>query len=381
MFAQCKKSYVYGEKKSIKALLDQNGVLVVDKAAVHKVAEGHFQRLFNQQAVISLEIESFLPAQRDVLEELAADFTVLEVTAAFASMGSEKACGGDGIPVELYAYAESEHLIRIVTEAFNVMKAEGQTPAFMKDAIIAMLHKKGLLTDCNNYRGISLLAHIGKGLENVVRNRIEPYAERTGCLPNSQFGFRANRSTGDASFISRSLSSMAREKGVPLFKCFVDLTKAYDKVDRGLCWTVLLRIGIPLVLVNLIRALHDGAQARVRMDGELSDAFALERGLKQGSIFAPLLFNLFFAAIIFAFRDRCEALGVKLRFRRDGNIFDLSKQLKAMTLVEFFTIIELLFADDAELIAESEEELQRLVTILRRCAQRMARRYQLRRRR
>ena len=81
--------------------------------------------------------------------------------------------------------------------------------------------------------------------------------------------------------------------------CFVDLQKAYDSVDRELLWKVLARAGVPSVMIDVIRQFHDGMRARVRMDdGELSEWFEVTQGLRQGYVLSPLLFNIFFAAVI-----------------------------------------------------------------------------------
>ena len=80
---------------------------------------------------------------------------------------------------------------------------------------------------------------------------------------------------------------------------FIDVTKAYDSVDRTLLWTVLARFGIPPRMLAVIRQFHDGMWACVRLDdGEWSDMFDVEQGLRQGCVLAPLLFNIFFAAVL-----------------------------------------------------------------------------------
>ena len=65
---------------------------------------------------------------------------------------------------------------------------------------------------------------------------------------------------------------------------------------------MLKRYGIPEVLITVIRNFHDGARARVRVDGVLSEAFALNTGVKQGSVLSPTLFNIFLGAILHAAR-------------------------------------------------------------------------------
>ena len=97
----------------------------------------------------------------------------------------------------------------------------------MKDANIVTLYKnKGDRGDCNNYRGISLLSVVRKLLAHVVLKRLQVVADRV--YPESQCGFRANRSTTDMVFSLRQLQEKCREQQQPLFVAFIDLTKAFD---------------------------------------------------------------------------------------------------------------------------------------------------------
>ena len=85
----------------------------------------------------------------------------------------------------------------------------------------------------------------------------------------------------------------------PLFLCFIDLQKAYDSVDRTLLWQVLARFGTPPQKIEVIRQFHDGMKACVRSDdGRCSEWFEVAQGLRQGCVLSPLLFNVFFAAIL-----------------------------------------------------------------------------------
>ena len=128
-----------------------------------------------------------------------------------------------------------------------------------------MLHKTSDRSDCNNFRGISLVSHAGKVLLKIVANRLRDLCEA---------------------------------QQIPLYMCFVDLQKAYDSVDRELLWKVLARASVPFVMIDVIRQFHDGMRARVRMDGgELSEWFEVTQGLRKGCVLSPLLFNLFFAAV------------------------------------------------------------------------------------
>ena len=100
-----------------------------------------------------------------------------------------------------------------------------------KDAIIMVLHKNKDRTECGNYRGISLVAHAGKILLKIIARRLSEYCEHVGILHKEQSGFQPNRSTTDMLFVIRRLQELARKKYIPLYTCFIDLTKAYDSVD------------------------------------------------------------------------------------------------------------------------------------------------------
>ena len=92
---------------------------------------------------------------------------------------------------------------------------------------------------------------------------------------------------------------LACNEGTPLYLCFTDLTKAYDSVARTLLWGVIARFGVPPRTLAVMRHFHDGMQACVRLDdGECSDKFDVGQGLRQGCVLAPLLFNMFFTAVL-----------------------------------------------------------------------------------
>ena len=87
------------------------------------------------------------------------------------------------------------------------------------------------IRQCDNYNGISLVAHAGKILLKIIARRLSEYCERVGILPEEQSGFRPNRFTIDMMFVIRWLLELAWKKRIPLYVCSIDLTKAYDSVN------------------------------------------------------------------------------------------------------------------------------------------------------
>ena len=214
---------------------------------------------------------------------------------------NEKAVGPDGLPAELLKLGlQQERTILLEFYGLTTLIwSKGKVPQQWKDAVTTAPHNKGDKTECRNYRGISLVSHAGKVLHKVVARRLSAYCEAKGLLPEEQCGLRPNRSTTDMMFVVRRLQEIGRKAGLSLFMCFIDLQKAYDTVDRTLLWQVLTRIGVPPQMIAVIQQFHDGMRACVRPDdGVCLNWFEVEQGLRQGYVLSPLLFNIFFAAVL-----------------------------------------------------------------------------------
>lgn len=81
-------------------------------------------------------------------------------------------------------------------------------------------------------------------------------------VPENQFGFRANCGTQEPILFSHLLTKSAKEYHVPLYKCYVDLVKAYGKVNSDLLWRLLGLYGLPEEYIRVIRSTHERTQAK-----------------------------------------------------------------------------------------------------------------------
>jgi len=213
-----------------------------------------------------------------------------------------------------------------------------------------------------------LLSIAGKILARILLNRLVP-SIADEHIPESQCGFRANRGTTDMVFVLRQLQEKCREQNKGLYITFVDLTKAFDTVSRNGLWLILNRLGCPQKFLNMIMQLHEGQYGQVRLNENLSEPFPITNGVKQGCVLAPTLFSIFFSMMLKqAIADLEDDEFVYVRYRFDGSLFNL-RRLQAHTKVHEQLVKDLLFADDAALVAHSERALQLITSCFAEAAQ------------
>jgi hypothetical protein len=296
--------------------------------------------------------------QLPLMQELDALPTVDDLKRAIDTLTSGKSPGGDNIPPEVIKAGKDSPLTDHLYDLLCQCWVEGCIPQDMRDANIITIYKnKGNRSDCNNHSAISLLSVVGKAFVRVVLSRWQSLADRV--YPETQCGFRAGRSTTDMVFSLRQLQEKCREQRMPLCMAFVDLTKAFDLVSRGGLFSVLRKIGCPPKLLALIVSFHENTMGTVQCSGRSSNSFPTDSGVKQGCVLAPTLFGIFFSVLLSDAFDGSQD-GVWIHTRHDGGLFNLAR-LRSKTKIKKVLLRELLFADDAALVAHSETSLQRLV--------------------
>ena len=159
-------------------------------------------------------------------------------------------------------------------------------------------------------------------------------------LPDIQAGFRKGREIRDQIASTLWITEKAREFQKNIYFCFTDYVKAFDWVDHKKLWKILKEMGIPDHLTCLLRNLYAGQEATVRTGHGTTDWFQIGKGVRQGCIMSPCLFNLYAEYIMRkAGLDEAQA-GIKIAGRNLSN---------------------LRYAEDTTLMAESGEELKSLL--------------------
>ena len=125
----------------------------------------------------------------------------------------------------------------------------------------------------------------------ILQARLQQYVERE--LPDVQAGFRQGRRTRDQMANIRWIMENAREFQQNIYFSFIDYVKAFGCVDHNKLWKILKGMGIPDHLTCLLRNLYAGQEAPVRTGHGTTDWFQIGKGVRQGCILSPCLFNLY----------------------------------------------------------------------------------------
>ena len=172
----------------------------------------------------------------------------------------------------------------------------------------------------------------------ILQDMLQQYVN---CeFPDVQAGFRKVRGMRDQIPNIRWISKKAREFQKNIYFCFIDYAKAFDCVDHNKLWKILKEIGIPDHLTCLLRKLYAGQEATVRTGHGKTDRFQIGKGVCQGCILSPCLFNLYAEYIM-----------------RNAGL----EEAQAVIKIARRNINNLRYADDTTLMAESEEELKSLL--------------------
>jgi sorting nexin-29 len=156
--------------------------------------------------------------------------------------------------------------------------------------VICPIHKKNDKLVCDNYRGIMLLNMAYKVFAQVLARRLAPVTE--SLLGEYQCGFRPQRSTMDSIFVVRQVLEKCYEFDVDIHQLYIDFRKAYDSIKRNELKETLKQLKIPGKLRRLVMMTVKETVGKVKFNGDLSNTFKIKRGLRQGYVLSPLLFNL-----------------------------------------------------------------------------------------
>ena len=209
-----------------------------------------------------------------MITQLEPDILECEVKWALESITTNKASGGDGIPVELFQILEYDAVKVLHSICQQIWKTQ-QWPQEWKRSVFIPIPKRGNAKECSNYCTIALISHASKVMFKILQVRLQQYVNHE--LPYVQAGSRKGRGTRDQVANIRWIIEKAREFQKNIYFYLIDYAKAYDCVDHHKLWKILKEMGIPNHLTCLLRNLYAGQEATIRTGHGTIDWFQIKK--------------------------------------------------------------------------------------------------------
>ena len=319
---------------------NKEGKLLTEEGEVKARWQEHFKEVLNRPVPeVATEVE-----ETDVVNNGIdiGEITREEIKSALGDMKSGKAPGIDSITADLLR-VDTDTTIQVLHELFNKIWEEESVPEDWLRGLIIKLPKKGDLTSCENWRGITLMSVVAKVLGRVLIKRI--VAGTDAELRGEQAGFRKGRNTTEQIFVLRNIIEQVAEWNSSLYLCFVDYEKAFDSIHRETLWRIMRCYGIPTKIVRMVQVMYTNCRCAV-VDGDgRTDWFEVKSGVKQGCNMSGFLFLL---VIDWVMRRSVEGARTGIRWKMTTMLEDLD------------------FADDLALISSTFGQIQRKIDCLNR---------------
>ena len=272
------------------------------------------------------------------------DFTSAEVSKAIKKLKGGKAVGLDQIPNEFLINAGNK-FCDLLTLLYNKVKKSGTFPPGWNKGRVTLAHKRGPKEILGNYRPLTVIVSMSGLYSRLLNERLTEVVEAHGLLGEIQNGFRKGRMGADNSFILDTILWKQKSLRKKTHMAFIDLTKAYDMVDRSILWNKMKGFGFGGEFLSSLKSIYSGDSVQAVVNGVSTRPVYLRRGLRQGCSLSPMLFALYMA-------DMGQAITLSSEGFRVGNV----------------VVSGLLFADDLVLVAKDPDGLLRLLSLVKRHA-------------
>lgn len=200
---------------------------------------------------------------------------------------SRKAAGKDGIPTEVLKLLWPEIGPAIVSLMEEIIQDKKLHPDLNR-GLQSLIPKGGCRAVLGNYRPISVLPALYKLLAKVMANRVRDKLPL--WIKASQTGFVKNRYILNNVFLAYEAMEWAHESKQDMIFLMIDFEKAYDRINWTFLCEAIKKMGISQEWVDRSAAFYKGATSSILVNGEATEEFELEKGVRQGCPLAPYLF-------------------------------------------------------------------------------------------
>ena len=171
-----------------------------------------------------------------MITHLEPDILDCKVTWTLGSITTNKASGGDGIPVGLFQILKDD-AVKVLYSIYQQIWKTQQWPQDWKRSVLIPVPKKGNVKECSNYCTIAVISQTSKVMLKILQVRLQQYMN--GELPDVQVGFKKGRGTRDQIANICWIIEKAREFQKNIYFYFIDYAKAFDCVDHNKLWKIL----------------------------------------------------------------------------------------------------------------------------------------------
>ena len=209
---------------------------------------------------------------------------------AIRKQQAQKAGGPDSTTAECFHHLP-QHMKDKLRALINASILLEVTPAQWQDNFVKLIHKKKETTKISNYRPISLLNTIFKIWERVLYSKLKQQINIRLVTSKAQFGSQQGKGATDAILANNIIQEGTDQDS--FYSATVDLSKAYNRIDRSKLWVKLNELGVSCALIAIIKSTYSNHNEIYKIGGDTTPPLKLKRGLRQGSVLSPILFTAY----------------------------------------------------------------------------------------
>lgn len=270
--------------------LEKDGILYDDATAMANILQQQYQSVFsNPQTNTDINIDD--NNQRNSLIE-DTEFTEDDIAQAINLLPGNSAGGPDKFPACILKECKNA-IVKPLYMIWRKSLDTGEIPHIFLQQCIIPIFKKENRAKAENYRPVSLTSHLIKLFERVLRVKLIDYIESNEILTNYQYGFRQGRSCMSQLIHHYENLISILEENENADALYLDMSKAFDKVDHAILLKKLESIGIKGKIHQWLTSFLTNREQYVLVNGKKSESGKVMSGVPQGTVLGPLLFILY----------------------------------------------------------------------------------------